>query len=88
MTSEGTESSAMTLSDYMTLARELQARCRQMTKVKGAQKLERIIGTEIKFFLTVSFFCFFCSRALSIWAIAVRKKKQTKKQKQKRITIQ
>ena len=81
MTSEGTEPSAMTLLDYMTLARELQARCRQMTmvKVKGTQKLERMIGTEIKFFQTVSFLCFFCSRALSIWEIAVR---------QKRVTIQ
>ena len=79
MTSEGMEPSAMTLSDYMTLAGELQARCRQMTKVKGAQKLERMIGTEIKFFQTVSFLCFFCSRALSIWEIAVR---------QKRVTIQ
>ena len=47
---------AMTLSDYMTLARELQACCRHMTKVKGAQKLERRIGTEIKFFQSVSHF--------------------------------
>ena len=56
MRSKGT-GSAMTLSDYMTLARELQACCRHLTltKVKGTQKLERMIGTEIKFFQTVSF---------------------------------
>lgn len=47
-------SSAATLSDYMTLARELQVCCHGMTKVNGAQKLERRIGTEIKFFQTVS----------------------------------
>ncbi|XP_076460529.1 uncharacterized protein LOC143293511 [Babylonia areolata] len=45
---------AATLVDYMTLASELQACCRRMTKVKGAQKLERRIRTEMKFFQTLS----------------------------------